>query len=142
MSGDNINREMGEASPSLQQPQEQILTAIVLLLGPDTDYSKRIHAAQRLARAGAEILPLLLHTLHSHPEIITPAWPWWPPQYEQIGRLLIQLSQSARLSLTDLLRAPYLPQQPGPVLWISIIEAVGQLPHAEYEPLLREGLEA
>jgi HEAT repeat protein len=83
-----------------------------------------------------------LHTLHSHPEIITPAWPWWPPQYEQIGRLLIQLSQSARLSLTDLLRAPYLPQQPGPVLWISIIEAVGQLPHAEYEPLLREGLEA
>jgi HEAT repeat protein len=144
MSGDSTNREPGRASSPLQQPheQEQILAAIILLLGPDTDYYKRMRASQRLARVGADILPLLLNTLHTHPEIVTPAWPWWPPQYEQIARLLIQLSQGARLSLADLLRAPYLTQPPGPVLWTSVLEAIGQLPHMEYEPLLREGLEA
>ncbi len=138
-----MNREPGRASPFLQQPQqEQILAAIILLLGPDTDYYKRLRASQFLARAEADILPLLLHMLHTHPEIVTPAWPWWPPQYEQIGRLLIQLSQRARLSLEDLLRVSYLTQPPGPVLWTSVIEAAGQLPHLEYEPLLRQGLEA
>lgn len=144
MAGESGSREPGRASSSLQQPQqkEQILAAIVLLLGSDTDYQKRIHASQRLARSGPEVLPLLLRTLHLYPAITTPAWPWWPPQYEQISRLLIQLGQSARLSLTDLLHAPYLTQPPGPVLWTSIIEAVGLLPHLEYEPLLREGLEA
>ncbi len=143
MSGDSTNREPKGTSPSLHQPQqEQILAAIILLLGPDTDYYKRMRASQHLARAGADILPLLLNTLHTYPEIVTPAWPWWPPQYEQIGRLLIRLSQSARLSLEDLLRASYLTQPPGPVLWTSIIEAMGQLPHREYEPLLREGLSA
>jgi HEAT repeat protein len=144
MSGDSTNREPGRSSSSLQQPheQEQILAAIILLLGPNTDYYKRMRASQRLARVGADILPLLLNTLHTHPEIVTPAWPWWPPQYEQIARLLIQLSQSARLSLADLLRASYLTQPPGPVLWASVLEAIGQLPHREYEPLLREGLEA
>lgn len=143
MSGDSRNREPGKSSSFLQHPQqEQILAAIILLLGPDTDYAKRVRATQRLARAGADILPLLLGTLHTHPEIVTPAWPWWPPQYEQIGRLLIQLSQSAHLSLADFLHVSYLTQPPGPVLWTSIIEAVGQLPHMEYEPLLRAGLEA
>ncbi|HEY3992434.1 MAG TPA: hypothetical protein VGM01_06085 [Ktedonobacteraceae bacterium] len=143
MPGESTNREPGGASSSLQQPQqEQILAAIVLLLGPDTDYQKRLCASRRLATAGAAVLPVLLKTLHTHPEIVTPAWPWWPPQYEQIGRLLIQLSQNARLSLEDLLHAAYLTPPPGPVLWTSIIEAMGQLPHMEYEPLLREGLEA
>src|SRR5437879_1476132 len=114
MSGDSTNREPGGAD--LHQTQlEQILAAIVLLLGPDTDYYKRVRAAQRLARFGADVLPLLLQTLHTHPEIVTPAWPWWPPQYEQVGRLLIQLSQDARLSLTDLLHFAHLPQPPGPV---------------------------
>ncbi|HVU68730.1 MAG TPA: HEAT repeat domain-containing protein, partial [Ktedonobacteraceae bacterium] len=142
MSGESSNREPGGAFSLQQAQREHILAAIVLLLGPDTDYAKRLRAAQRLARAGAGVLPLLLQALHTHPEIVTPLWPWWPPQYEQIGRLLIQLSQSARLSLADLLHAPYLPQPPGPVLWTSVIEAMGQLPHAEYEPQLRESLEA
>ena len=143
MSGDSANRELGRASSSLKQPQprEQILAAIILLLGPDTDYYKRQHASQYLANAGVDVLPLLLQTLHTHPEIVTPAWPWWPPQYEQIGRLLIQLSQSARLSLADLLHASCLTQPPGPVLWTSVIEAIGQLPHREYESLLRESLQ-
>ncbi|HEY0757408.1 MAG TPA: HEAT repeat domain-containing protein [Ktedonobacteraceae bacterium] len=141
MSGDRTNRETGGSS--LQQTQqEQSLAAIVLLLGPDTDYYKRMRAAQRLARVGADVLPLLLQALHTHPEIATPAWPWWPPQYEPLGRLLIQLSQSARLTLADLLRPAYVSQPPGPVLWTSIIEAIGQLPHMEYEPLLREALTA
>lgn len=142
MSGESRNREPGGAFSLQQAQREHILAAIVLLLGPDTDYAKRLRAAQRLARVGADVLPLLLQALHTHPEIVTPFWPWWPPQYEQIGRLLIQLSQSARLSLADLLHAPYLPQPPGPVLWTSVIEAMGQLPHAEYEPQLRESLEA
>src|ERR1700739_4197600 len=127
MPGESTNREPGGASSSLQQPQkEQILAAIVLLLGPDTDYHKRLCASRRLATAGAAVHPFLLKTLHTHPEIVTPTWPWWPPQYEQIGRLLIQLSQNARLSLEDLLHAAYLTPPPGPVLWTSIIEAMGQ----------------
>lgn len=142
MSGNSTNREPGKTSSLQQLQQEQILAAIVLLLGSDTDYAKRQRASQRLARVGTDILPLLLHTLHTHPPIATPAWPWWPPQYEQIGRLLIQLSQSAHLSLEELLYAPYLTPPPGPVLWTSIMEAMGQLPHIEYEPLLQAGLEA
>ena len=144
MPGKSAQWEPGKAPSSLQHPQqtEQILAAIVLLLGPDTDYQKRMRASQFLARSGPDILPLLLRSLHLHPEILTPAWPWWPPQYEQISRLLIQVSQSANLSLAELLHAPYLTQPPGPVLWTSVIEAAGLLPHAEYEPLLREALEA
>jgi HEAT repeat protein len=80
--------------------------------------------------------------LHHYPAITTPTWPWWPPQYEQIGRLLLQLSQAARVSLADLLQIPYLTQPPGPVLWTSVMEAVRLLPHAEYDPLLLAGLEA
>ena len=144
MSDEGVNREAGRGASSLQQPQqqEQVLAAIALLLGPDTDYAKRMLAAQRLAKAGPDILPLLLHTLHTAPVIATPSWPWWPPQYEQISRLLIQLSQHAHLSLEKLLHAPGLTQPPGPVLWTSVVEAAGLLPHAEYEPLLREALQA
>lgn len=143
MPGKSRNWEPGRAS-SLEQPQqqEQVLAEIILLLGADTDYQKRIRASQRLARAGPDILPLLLHTLHTYPEIHAPAWPWWPPQYEQISRLLIQSSQQARLSLEDLLNAPYLSQPPGPVLWTSVMEAAGLLPHIDYDPLLRAGLHA
>ncbi len=144
MSGESVNREPGKTPSSLENPQQQkqMLMAIVLLLGTDTDYHRRMRASQQLAKAGPEILPLLLHTLHTYPEIVIPAWPWWPPQYEQIGRLLIQLSQSARVSLAELLCVPYLTQPPGPVLWTSVVEAMGLLPYKEYEPLLREGLEA
>lgn len=143
MSDNGIYRETGRGASSLQQPQrEQLLAAIALLLGPDTDYARRTRASQRLAKVGPDILPLLLHTLHTAPAIATPSWPWWPPQYEQVSRLLVQLCQQARLSLEQLLHAPGLIQPPGPVLWTSVVEAAGLLPHAEYEPLLREALQA
>ncbi len=144
MAGDGVNREAGRGASSLQQPQqrEHVLAAIALLLGPDTDYAKRTRAAQHLAKAGSDILPLLLRTLHTAPAIVTPPWPWWPPQYEQISRLLVQLCQHAHLSLEQVLHAPGLTQPPGPVLWTSVVEAAGLLPHAEYEPLLREALQA
>ncbi|MEO7019222.1 MAG: hypothetical protein ABI234_03625 [Ktedonobacteraceae bacterium] len=144
MSGESVNRESGRGASSLQQPQqqEQLLAAMALLLGPETDYAKRMRASQRLAKAGPDILPLLLSTLQVAPEIATPPWPWWPPQYEQVSRLLVQLSQCAHLSLEELLHVPSLAQPPGPVLWTSVVEAAGLLPHAEHEPLLREALQA
>jgi HEAT repeat protein len=144
MAGESVNWESGKTSSPLQQLQqkEQVLAAIILLLGPDTDYQKRIRASQQLAHMGADILPLLLHTLDLYPAITTPAWPWWPPQYEQISRLLISLSQNACIDLAEFLRAPNLTQPPGPVLWTSVIEAAGLLPHMEYETLLRDGLQA
>jgi HEAT repeat protein len=144
MPGESTNQEPGNISSSVQHPEEQepILAAIALLLGPDTSYQRRQRAAHRLAKVGSETLPLLLRALQAHPEITTPSWPWWPPQYEQLSRLLIQLSQHARLSLEDLLRYSPLPQAPGPVLWTSVIEAAGLLPHMEYEPLLLEALQA
>ncbi|MGH2509325.1 MAG: HEAT repeat domain-containing protein [Ktedonobacteraceae bacterium] len=144
MSGESVNQEAGRGAPSLQQPQqrEQLLAAIALLLGPDTDHAKRMRASQCLIEAGPEILPLLLNTLQAAPEIATPPWPWWPPQYEQISRLLVQLSQCAHLSLEELLHDARLARLPGPVLWTSVIEAVGLLPHTEHEALLREALQA
>jgi HEAT repeat protein len=122
------------------QAQEQVLATIALLLGPDTAYSKRLRASQQLAQMGPEILPLLLQTLQTYPEISTPTWPWWPPQYEHLSRLLILLSQSAGLTLEDLLHYPGLAQPAGTVLWTSVTEAAGLLPHMDYEPLLRESL--
>lgn len=144
MSGESGDQGPERAASSVQQSQqqEQILAAIALLLGPDTEYPGRVRAAQHLGKAGPEILPLLLNTLHSYPEIATPAWPWWPPQYEQISRVLIQLGHAAQLSLKELLYYPQLTQPPGPVLWTSVIEAAGLLPQSEYEPLLRAGLQA
>lgn len=144
MSGESTNREPGKGASFLQQPQqrEQLLAAMALLLGPDTDYAKRMHASQRLAKVGPSILPLLLSTLQAAPEIAIPPWPWWPPQYEQISRLLAQLSQCAHLSLEELLHTPSLAQPPGPVLWTSVVEAAGLLPHVEHEPLLRQALQA
>lgn len=142
MPGESANREPGGGLSSLQQPhqREQILAAIALLLGPDTDYAKRMRASQCLAKAGPEILPPLLNTLNSYPEIVAPPWPWWPPQYAQVSRLLVQLSQQAHLSLEDLLRRPG--QTPGAVLWTSVVEAAGLLPHMDHEQLLRESLQA
>jgi len=149
MSGESANwnsqgKESEQTSTSIQplQQREQIFAAIALLLGPNTDYQKRQRAAQRLAKAGPEILPLLLHTLHICPEIAPPGWPWWPPQYEQTSRLLVQLSQEMQVPLPELLSHPALTQPPGPVLWTSVVEAAGLLPHVEYEQLLRDALEA
>lgn len=133
---------ISEVPAALHKHQESILASTALLLGPDTDYYRRVRAARRLARHGPALLPFLLNTLNAHPEIASPPWPWWPPQYEQVSRLLLYLSQNAQLSLDALLRHPSLSQPPGPVLWTGVVEAAGLLPHAGYEPLLSEGLAA
>jgi HEAT repeat protein len=140
----NANQEPGKAvsSPRCPRQSEQVLAAIVLLLGAETSYRKRLQASQFLAASGPDILPLLLRMLHHYPEITKPSWPWWPPQYEQVGRLLLQLSQAARIPLADLLHAPYLTRPPGPVLWTGVMEATRLLPRAEDEPLLLAGLDA
>jgi HEAT repeat protein len=144
MSNADANQEPGNASSPLHcsQQREQILAAIILLLGSETGYRKRLQAAQFLADSGPTVLPLLLRMLHHSPAITMPIWPWWPPQYEQVGRLLLQLSQAARISLADLLQVPSLSQPPGPVLWTGVMEAIRLVPHAEYEPLVLAGLEA
>ncbi len=116
--------------------------ALALLLGPETEYHIRVRAARRLARQGTEILPMLLRTLSAYPEITSPPWPWWPPQYEHCSRLLIYLSQQAQLGLEELLSLPTLPQPVGPVLWASVMEAASLLPHVNYEALLCQGLQA
>jgi HEAT repeat protein len=116
--------------------------ALALLLGPETEYPLRVRASRRLARQGAEALPAFLKALSTYPEIITPSWPWWPPQYEHCSRLLIYLSQQAHLGLEELFLHPSLTQPAGPVLWASIIEAAGLLPHVNYEALLCSGLQA
>lgn len=144
MADKNSNEEWGKIAASLHpvQQKEHILAAIVLLLGSDTAYQKRLQASQRLAKMGPDVLPLLLQTLHLSPEITPSSWPWRPLQYEHVSRLLIHLSQQAHLSLTELLSSGSLTGPPGPVLWTSVIEAAGLLLNEEYEPLLREGLEA
>ncbi len=131
-----------EANFHPQSPHgESIQAALALLLGPETDYAMRVRAARRLARKGSELLPILLKTLSTYPEITSPSWPWWPPQYEQCSRLLLYLSQHAQLQLEDLLQHPAVSQPMGPVLWTSIMEAASLLPHANHEALLCQGLE-
>lgn len=126
------------------QPQqsEMVHAALALLLGPETDYQMRVRATRRLAKQGPLILPLLLTTLSNYPEITTPAWPWWPPQYEHSSRLLIHLSRQAQISLAELLQHPAIEQPTGPVLWISIIEAAALQLREDHETLLRQALEA
>lgn len=121
--------------------RESIQAALALLLGPETDYSTRAHATRRLTRQGSTILPLLLTTLTNYPEITTPAWPWWPPQYEHVSNLLLYLIQHEQIQLEDLLYHPLIKQPAGPVLWISILETTNFLPSLDYEKLLCAGLE-
>src|SRR5712692_5143886 len=120
--------------------QEGSLVALALLLGPETEYQARVRATQLLTNQGPTVLPLLLTTLSTHPEITTPPWPWWPPQYEHCSRLLLHLADNAQLSLEALLQHPSIQQSPGPVLWASVIEAAGLVSHTHYEPLLCHGL--
>ncbi|HLZ59574.1 MAG TPA: HEAT repeat domain-containing protein [Ktedonosporobacter sp.] len=129
----------GKSAVSSQQ--ESTRAALALLLGPDTDYHIRVRATRRLARQGPAILPLLLTTLNHYPEITSPPWPWWPPQYEHCSRLLLYLSQKAQIPLEDFLQHPSLSQPIGPVLWTGIIEAAGLQPYENYEALLCRGLE-
>lgn len=120
--------------------RESTLAALALLLGPETDEAMRKRAAHRLIKQGLTSLPLILTTLNQYPEITTPSWPHWPPQYEQCSRLLAQLCQQTHHSLETLLQYPMLTHPIGPVLWISAIEATHVLPSADHEALLREGL--
>ncbi|HLJ35561.1 MAG TPA: hypothetical protein VKU38_18040, partial [Ktedonobacteraceae bacterium] len=122
--------------------QESTLAALALLLGPETDEAIRKRAAHRLAKQGSTSLSLILTTLNVYPEITTPSWPLWPPQYEHCGHLLARLCQQAHYSLETLLRHPVLTQPVGPVLWISAIEATHLLPSLTHEALIREGLSA
>lgn len=128
--------------PYPKQNQEHVLVALALLLGPETSYPMRLRAARRLARQGPSILPLVLTTLHTYPEIISPPWPHWPAQYEHCSRLLLHLCRSTGLSLEALLQHPTISQPAGPVLWTSIIEAANLQPSLAYEPLLSQGLTA
>ncbi len=138
------NSWLSEKSTTVQtlppRQRENIQAALALLLGPETAYHTRLRAVRRLARQGPIILPLLLTTLSAYPEITTPAWPWWPLQYEQCGHLLVYLGKKAHIQLIDMLHHPALTQPIGPVLWISIIEAAGLFPHDDLEPLLCQGL--
>jgi len=147
------SKRIGQKPQSLQQSEvslhtrlmhnrESILATLALLLGPDTDYNVRERAAKRLIRLGPEVLPMSLSILSNYPEITTPPWPWWPPQYEHFGYLLTQLSQSAQIPIEALLQHPAVSQPPGPVLWTSVIEAAGLLSHSSYESLLHKGLKA
>lgn len=114
--------------------------ALALLLGPETDQHLRVRATRRLARQGLAILPQLLTTLSNYPEITTPAWPMWPPQYKYCSHLLIYFCRKGKLCLEELLQHPSLHQSPGPVLWISTIEAAELLIDDDYEELFRQGL--
>jgi HEAT repeat protein len=119
-----------------QSQKETIQAALALVLGSDTAHHLRVRAAQKLARQGLDILPLLLSTLNKYPEITMPAWPWWPPQYEHCGRLLHHLCKEAQIEPAELLQHPVVQQPVGPVLWISILEAAEQ----HNESLLIQGL--
>ncbi len=123
------------------QQRETVHAALALLLGPETDEHIRVRATRRLAKQGARILPLLLVTLSNYPEITTPSWPWWPPQYEHCARLLVALSHTTQVEIEDLLQHPALEQHAGPVLWVSIIESVRLLVRENHEELLCRGLE-
>jgi len=120
--------------------RETIYVALTLLLGPETDQHLRVRASRRLARQGLSILPQVITTLSSYPEITTPPWPEWPPQYKYCSHLLLYLCRKGQLRLNELLEHPSLHQPPGPVLWISVIEAAELLSQDNYEELFRRGL--
>jgi len=122
--------------------REHTQAALALILGPETEYQTRIRATRRLVKQGPAILPLVLNTLSQYPEITDPVWPWWPPQYEHLSHLLLHLSQQAHLSLQEFLTHPLLQSAPGPVLWTSLMETAGRIPHQDNEPLLCQGLES
>lgn len=120
--------------------REDIRAALALLLGPETEYPLRERAVRKLTRQGASVLPLLLTTLSNYPEITSPPWPWWPPQYEHCSRLLLHFSQCTHQSLESFLHHPALAQPAGPVLWTSVIEAAGLVSQTDSEELFCQGL--
>jgi HEAT repeat protein len=120
--------------------QEHFQTSLVLLLGPETDETIRQRIVRQLVRQGTTILPPLLTILSTYPEITTPAWPEWSPQYIYCGQLLAHLRRKASISLSEMLHHPSVIEPAGPVLWISVIEATRLLTGEDHEALLREGL--
>jgi HEAT repeat protein len=122
--------------------QESVQAALALLMGPETEYHIRARTARRLARQGPAILAILLTALNTHPEITTPAWPWWPPQYEPCSHLLAHLVQQAHIRLTDIPDMAVVAPPLGPVLWISIIEAMSLAPCEGTEEFLCQSLNA
>ena len=135
-----------EASVHIRQidHQENVLGALALLLGPETEERVRVRAVRRLTRSDATQLPVLLRALSDYPEITAPPWPWWPVQYTHCGQLLLHISRRTQIPLAAFLQHPALHQPAGPVLWISVIEAIALLPPAaqtsDYELLLATGL--
>ncbi len=124
---------------SQKHPPESILSALALLLGPETLYNQRVQASQRLAKHAHASLPLIISTLSQYPEITSPGWPFSPPQYEPLSKLLVHLADNHHLSLEALFE---MAQPPGPVLWIGIIEASGLRQNDLHETLLQQGLTA
>jgi HEAT repeat protein len=120
--------------------RESIQIAFTLLLGPKTSHHSRVQAIDSLLAQQKDVLPLLLQTLNTYPEIVTPAWPWSPPQYTYIARLLLQLCQKAQVSIESLLVHPALTQLPGPVLWTSLISTINLLTHEDHEAFLCQAL--
>lgn len=120
--------------------QESIQAALARLLGPETSQRVRMRSVRRLVKQGPAALPCILTTLNLYPEICTPTWPDWPPQYSYCGRLLHQFSLLTSLSLQELLQHPTLHSQAGPVLWTGIIEAIELQNHTDYQDLLCQGL--
>lgn len=132
-----------EGHPPYSTPkQERTFKALTLLLGPETAYTTRLRAEHYLARLGAAVLPLLVTTLHHYPEITSPPWPSWPPQYEHCSRLLLHLCKEGHIPLEALLEHPTITLPIGPVLWTSSIEAADIHPQAAYESLLCAALVA
>jgi HEAT repeat protein len=126
-----------------EHTQERIHASLALLLGPETDEDIRARAVRRIAKQGAQLLPLVLTTLNSYPEITSPPWPWWPPQYKHCTRLLLHYCREIHMQPNALLHHPTVPQPIGPVLWISAIEATELLPYIErFEPFFCSGLTA
>jgi hypothetical protein len=132
--------EQGGRKHVRDNQRENIQAALALLLGPETPSAARQRALRRLTRRDAAILPAVLIALNNHPEITTPAWPDWPPQYKFCARLLLKLGRNAHLSLEDLLHHLTIQEPRGPVLWISVIEATELELTENHETLLCEGL--
>jgi HEAT repeat protein len=124
-------------------PQERLHPSLALLLDADSDEEIRTRAVRRLAREGVNLLPAVLAALSSYPEITSPPWPWWPPQYQHCARLLRHYCREMHTEPDALLHHPAIIQPPGPVLWISTIEAAELFPHRErFELFFRHSLTA
>jgi HEAT repeat protein len=114
-----------------EHTQERLPVSLALLLGSESDDDIRARAVRRLTRQGVQLLPLVLTTLNAYPEITSPGWPLWPPQYKFCARLLLHYCRETHTLPDKLLHHPVVCEPIGPVLWISAIEAAELLPQVE-----------